>query len=318
MVSINKDILKKPDFFVVGAAKSGTTSLYYYLKQHPDIYLPPVKEPVFFASDIVEYAHKCKTHIRTFNQRKYFNKKYLSEKHIIYIKKYEYYKKLYQNVDQKFVAGDMSALYLFSKVAAENIKRFNPNAKIIILIRNPVDRAFSQFLMRLRDGEIKEKDFLKEVIIDFKKDDENCKAFYIEQGFYFNQIKRYLDIFGDKNVKIFLFEELITTPKKVLSEIFYFLSISNFLVDYSKIMNKSYIPRFSSFNKILKNFKKKIQTFMTIKTPPQLKNIYYKIFMEKNRPIISYYERKYLLDFFKNDIKKTANLIKKDLSHWLL
>ena len=310
--------MKKPDFFVVGAAKSGTTSMYHYLKQHPDIFLPPVKEPVYFASDIVEHAHRCRSYVRNFNQEKYFSNKEFPDRHIIFIKKFEYYKKLYEQAEPEKVAGDMSALYLFSKVAAENIKNFNADAKIIILLRNPVDRAFSQYMMRIRDGKIMDRNFLKEVISDFEKREEDCKEYYIEQGLYSEQIERYLNFFGEERVRIFLFEDFISNTKKVLSEIFAFLEVPDFPVDFSRVMNKSDLPKFPVLNSFLKGIKRRFNNFFPDKTPHFLKKIYDNFFMGKEKPKLSFEDRKYLLDYFREDIKKTEKLIGRDLSNWLL
>ncbi len=308
----------KPNFFVVGAAKSGTTSLYFYLKQHPDIFLPPVKEPVFFAIDIVEWAYKCRKHIAKFNQERYFSQKKLSYKHILFIKEFDYYKRLYLNTPPGKIAGDMCTFNLFSKIAAKKIKEFNPEAKIIIILRNPVERAYSHFLMMLRDGKTKGRNFLQEVIDDFEKDDKKCKEFYIEQGFYFSQVKRYIDVFGKERVKIFLFEDFTKNTEEVLKTVFDFLELPFFEVDLSVVFNKSSMPKFPALNAVVKSVKRNISFLSNLETPVFIKRFYNSFFMERSRESVSLEERKVLLRIFRKDIIKTAKLIKRDLSRWLM
>ena len=310
--------MRKPDFFVVGAAKSGTTSLYYYLSQNPEIYLPPIKEPVYFAKDLVEKYYRCGKEVEVFNPKVYFSKKPYPSRHIVYFKDFKYYSMLFEDIDEsKKAVGEMSAVYLASKVSAKNIFDFNPDAKIIVILRNPVERAFSQFLMRLRDGKISETNFLTEVLRDYNMSENECKVEYIERGLYFPQLKRFFDLFPKENIKIILFEDFISDTKNVLKDLFLFLNVSPISVNTDEVKNKGKLPKFPLFNRRLKSFRRKMFFLFPDKMPGWVVSLYDFLFMNSKKPVLSKSEREKLLEFFKEDIEKTQKLINRDLSDWL-
>src|SRR5215469_13417957 len=120
-----------PSFFIVGAANSGTTSLYGYLKQHPDVFMPALKEPHYFAQ--VTPSHKQR-HLRTI------------------IRNQAAYLRLFHRADGCKAIGEASPSYLWDANAPYRIARAIPDAKIIILLRDPVERAYSHYLMDVREG----------------------------------------------------------------------------------------------------------------------------------------------------------------------
>ena len=307
---------KIPNFFVVGAPKSGTTSLYFYLKQHKDIYLSPIKEPVFFARDIVDNVLKCKKDVMPFNPQKYFSHKKLPERHIAFIKEEKHYLELFREIKNEKVAGECCTFNLFSKVAAFKIRKFNPEAKIIAILRNPVDRTFSHYQMKLLEGTTKEKDFLKEVLGDFKSKSE-CKTFYIEQGMYYEQLKRYYDSFPKSNIKVFIFEEFINNIDLFLSELFDFLGVANVVVRTHDVYNKSATPKFVKLNYALKKFRRKTAFLFPDKMPDFLKKIYDYLMLSNKKQKLDIKTRARLYEFFKEDILKTQQLTGKDLSLWM-
>jgi len=161
---------KLPNFFIVGAAKAGTTSLYNYLKQHPDIYMSPIKEPNYFAKDIdINLFRKDYKKTALIDTQKYFSKPKLEELHLAFITELEDYIKLFQKVSNEKVIGETSVSYLYSKVAAKEIKKLVPDAKIVIILRDPIERAYSHYLMNLKEGLITERNFIKEILVDYNK-----------------------------------------------------------------------------------------------------------------------------------------------------
>ena len=127
-----------PNFLVIGAAKAGTTSVYEYLKQHPQIWMSPLKETNFFALEG-----------ETLNFRGPGDQDYINR---FSITKIEDYLNLFQGVSNQVAIGEVSPLYLYSLKAPERIRHYTPDTKIIIILRNPVDRAYSSFLHLIRDG----------------------------------------------------------------------------------------------------------------------------------------------------------------------
>jgi len=179
---------KWPNFFIVGAAKAGTTSLYEYLKDIPGIYMSPVKEPNYFSVNILDDNHELKP-----------------------IRKKEQYLMLFNN-DAK-ILGEASAYYLSDPEAPKLIHKVSPNAKILISLRDPVEREFSHFLMEKERYAKTEKTFRE--IIQIELNYKNSKKNYaLKHGLYSENVKRYLEIFGTCQVKIIIFEEWIKNPKK--------------------------------------------------------------------------------------------------------
>ena len=179
-----------PTFIVVGANKGGTTSIYHYLKQHILVYLAPVKEPHFFSKDIDVNLFK-----REFAQNKlqdidkYVNGEMKEEFHAAFIRDVEQYKKLFSKVQDQKAVGELSTSYLFSEVAAKEIKALIPDCKIIICLRNPFERAYSHYRMNLWTGNSNEFDFYKALVEDYDHKPKvwGIAPLYTEIGLYYQQ-----------------------------------------------------------------------------------------------------------------------------------
>ena len=153
-----------PNFFIIGAAKSGTTSLYHYLKQHPQIYMSPVKEPRFFAFhgetlEIDRYDQLSRADLRLI----------LADS----ITKPSDYLALFNGVKDEKAIGEASPLYLQIPQVAARIHQFIPHAKLLAVLRNPIDRTYSQFLMHSRNGLAPSKDFLQTIALENLQDASN-------------------------------------------------------------------------------------------------------------------------------------------------
>lgn len=202
-----------PNFFVVGAAKSGTTSIYRYLRQHPDVYMPTVKELHWFSR--LEP-----------NPRQGFRP----------ITSEEEYLSLFEGWRGEKAIGEASPSYLWDPKAPERIQRSVPSAKILILLREPVDRAFSHYLADVRYG-IQRKPFYEALRKDYAgptKGWGKCHL-YVELGLYCRQVSRYLERFGEGKVLVLFFEEVfadLDSTKRTLERVLDFIG-----VDPSEVRN---------------------------------------------------------------------------------
>ena len=153
--------MAKANFFLVGAAKSGTTSVYDFLNRHPEVYMSPVKEPNYFSSDI-KIDEFSETYRKTtfLDTEFYFSNEELPPLQLTFVREEKQYERLFEKVETEKVIGECSTSYLFSAKAAEEIHAYNPNAKIVMLLRNPIKRAYSHYIMALKYG-FTHKDFLK-------------------------------------------------------------------------------------------------------------------------------------------------------------
>lgn len=311
--------MKLPNFFIVGSAKSGTTSIYNYLKQHPDIFMSPIKETHHFSTDIdsskfrPDYAANLNINIDS-----WLNGDQKKEIFHAFVKDWDKYLKLFKNSENQKAIGEVTNSYLYSKEAAKNIRIKFPEGKIIMILRNPVERAFSHFLMDLKSG-LETGSFLEAFKKDMAKSNKGwgISNVYYEIGMYYEQVKRYLTVFPQEQIKIILYDDYRNDAIKTLKEICNFLNIdSNFEFEFSKEHNKAMIPKSGAValmmrQKGLKAFAKKI-------FPKSWKNIISKIFFtNKNLPKLSVDDRKYLIELYKEDIQKLSQLINRDLTSWV-
>jgi hypothetical protein len=197
-----------PNFFIVGAPRAGTTSLFAYLRKVRGVYMPSIKEPLYFAS-------------KSFPDRLFGIK-------VNVVRDKNEYLKLYENVKDEIAIGDTSASYLWNNETPRLIHDAIPKARIIIMLRDPVERAFSHYLMHLRDGSETKLSFYDALIDDYdneKRKGASLSHLYIGYGLYSEQVKRYIEIFGKEQVKILIFEEFVRNTKDTVCDILQFLGI---------------------------------------------------------------------------------------------
>ena len=315
----NNQSLVKPDFFIVGAAKAGTTSLYHYLASHPDVYMSPVKEPHFFATDIVmeNLGEKVKRDLKQQDTEKFISDGMQGTLHRAYIRDRELYQKLFANAQAAKITGEASPSYLYSATAATAIFAYNPAAKIIIILRNPAERAYSHYLMDRRIG------FTNDGFATaLNKDGQSpyktwgASSNYIELGMYYEQVKRYFEIFPKNQIFVLLQEDLKKDPLVMMKALFRFLVISEqHLPNFSKKHNEAVVPRYPFVSRILES---KIYSWIgaSMKNNPmkqQIKKIFFKEpdYEMKDNEVI----RKLKL-LYQHDIEKLSVLLNRDLSLW--
>jgi hypothetical protein len=309
---------KKPNFFVVGAAKSGTTSLYSYLDQHPDIYLSPIKEPNFFSTDIdpKRFSNSYKRN-NELDYKSYFLKKPLQQLRLSFVRDERYYTQLFEEANGQKAIGECSTSYLFSKEAAANIYNFNSNSKILIIIRHPVERAISHYLMALRSG-YTDLSFRQALEKDMNEKNRGwgISNVFVETGMYSDQIYRYYKVFPESQVKILLFDNFKNNLKGTLNEVFAFLDLDPLSVYETSIPNPAFTPKYVKLHKffIHSGMKKLSQRFLTENGKQQLKKIF---FQKGSGSKINQEDKAFLLSIYKPDIEATSQITGIDLSSWL-
>ncbi len=291
-----------PNFLIIGAPRSGTTTLYESLKQHPQIFLSPVKEPMFFLLD-GEPAHfpgpKNPQGVRGINQ----------------------YQSLFQGAKTEKAIGEASPCYLFSSKATLGIKQHIPDARFIVILRNPVDRAYSHFLFHRMEGTEPLEDF--EAAMDAEDERLRMGWFifwcYRGMGYYGRQIERYFSHFSRGQFRFFLLEDLAGRPKEVLKEIFQFLEVDDGIrVQLPLRYNPAGVPK----NRWLHDFMVRPNAVKNLLKPILSTKVQFMLlthFMGRNlaRPPLEQDVRKRILALYREDILKTQDLIQRDLADWL-
>jgi len=276
-----------PNLFIVGASKSATSTLYVYLSKVPGICMSTIKEPNYFSVKI--YPGDEVQVIRD-------KKQYLS---------------LFNIGNDDKIIGEASPEYLADSEAPNLIHKVSPNAKIIIILRDPVERAYSYYFMFVRHGRIKNS-FHDEVQLALKNKKKGIKSNFglLESGLYSEGVKRYLDTFGSKQVKILIFDEFIKNQKESLEEVLAFLGL-NYLFDDFKVdqYNKFGIVRFPLAQKILRN--RKLKYMLEKVLPKTVRKVGRdKILLkQQTKPKMNEKDRKSLVNFYKEDVEKLQNIL---------
>jgi len=299
--------IKLPTFIIAGAAKSGTTSLSRYLGEHPQIYLPEPELNYFaFAEKTPDYTVV----------------------HSKLLDSFEKYQSFYRFPLGKIpkITGEKSVSYLYHpwvKHVIHNIKNLHPgseNLKIIIILRHPVDRMYSQYLFNTRNNE--ELPFEVALKAWENREAQNwVPAYdYIGASYYADAVEAYINHF--RQVKVFLFEDLKLRPKELLEEIYQFLEVDPDFVpetigeafNFSGLPNNSILGRIYSqdwLRKLIGPLKNSLPHKTIEKIALSFKS------KAVDKPKLNNELRKELTKHFKDDIKKLEKTIKRDLSHWL-
>lgn len=295
-----------PNFLLIGAQKAGTTALSYYLSQHPQVYMSPVKEPGFFAFEEQSPNFSGPNDYQSFR----FVTTDLNE-----------YQQLFAAVGSEKAIGEASTWYLYHPDAPNRIRHYIPDVKLIAVLRNPVDRAFSSYMHLVKQGREPLASFKDALAQEEKRINAGWEYLwhYKQMGLYANQIKRYQKRFKYSQLKIFLYEDLDIYPEKVLREIFSFLEIENeFVPPVLSRHNISGIKKSKFVDNLLRNdnpLKSALKPLLPIKFRQELADFvrvrnYKRYTCPKD-------VRAQLIKEFRNDIIELQDLIQQDLTGWL-
>ena len=282
------------DFFIVGAPKAGTTSLFYYLNKNRGICMSNIKEPNFFSSQDLKI------------QKIYYDSLILDN-----LKEYE---RIFTPKNKQQIIGEASVSYLFYPNVANRIFDYNPRSKIIIILRDPVERAFSHYSMDLRLGHVKQS---LDELFDLGLNNKDNLFFqqYILLGQYYEQVNRYIEVFGRENICVKFYDELKLDASSFYSDILKFLHQENdHNIDFNQPFNKSKLPS-NKFIKWLYSWPiiRKISLIFLPLSVIEFININ---FFKENNNIITNDLKSKLHSFFLEDIEKLEKLLSKDLKSW--
>lgn len=299
---------KRPNFFIVGAAKCGTTSLYYHLMKHPEVFFCEViKEPYYFSTKYAQIPHHGK-------------EDEINDKKRTRLKTFDHYLELFKNATDEKIIGEASTDYLYFYQVADDIKAMNPDAKIVISLRNPIDRAFSAYYHQVsKDRETLSFENALKAEEGRIKDNYSFIWRYKDVGLYSKRVKHFLDVFGPENVKIILFDDIKNDITAVVHDILEFLKLdTNLKVNASEKHRATGVYRFKKFNDLMFKqslVRKILQKLLSQKARNRL--LLKLTNMNLKKPQMKDETRKYLIDYFKADILETEKIIGRDLKHWL-
>ena len=311
---------RTPNFFIVGAPKAGTTSLYHYLDQHPDIYMSPLKEPSHFSLEVrpenFEPALQPQARREEEAVRQYLAGPLDQKRFSGIVRNYDDYLRLFAGAREQTAIGEASVCYLRSQTAPKAIASRLPHARIIIVLRDPADRAFSQYLHNVSDGVVSST-FRDHIDASLHRTGNAFGVLHpmLEFGLYADQVQRYLDAFPRERVGIWLYED--TKRPSFLSEVLQFLQVDpTFTLDTSTRHLQPQLPRMTGFSQTLRRngIWDKIKNLTPAPIKPFVRNLAYR---KAGSVKMSAHERAFLIYYYEEDIIKLAKILKRDLSAWL-
>lgn len=290
-----------PNFLIIGAGKAGTTALHQYLGEHPEIFMTKPKEPRFFL--VWENLERMRLH--EVENRLVYNRYDTIEK----------YSELFIEGKNYAARGESSPQYLANPYCAAKIKKLIPDVKIIAILRNPVDRAFSHYLT-YKNWRTEKKTFEEAVNEELKNGRINFvqEMRYLSYGKYAGQIKPYLNLFSPEQIRIYLYDDLKKDSAGILKDIFHFLGVNeDFVPNLQNKHNVSLIRRYSSnskMDKLLVYAQKGFIKFKISFLERAVRN--YRFYKPEFKPET----REKLISFYKDEISALEKILNKDLSHW--
>ncbi|MES9830707.1 MAG: sulfotransferase domain-containing protein [Candidatus Thiodiazotropha sp. DIVDIV] len=287
---ITNDIL--PKFMCVGTQKAGTTTLHSYLLQHPKICLPSIKETDFFQDD-----------------EKYFQG-------------LDFYKKYYPDCSSNALYGEVEPEYMyFENVPNRLLKDLGQHLKIIFILRDPVNRSYSHYMMNRNNGFENEKfdtAIAKEEERINRDEDSKKKYSYISRSLYVHQINRYLSLFKKENILFLLFEDdLVKDPKSTMERVFSFLDIDSLDITIESVKNKTrpFISKHIGHMVYRDSYAKEL--FKKILPSSKYREALKNIFRENSYEKLKSEDRKKLINnYFYDDICEIERIINRNLDSW--
>lgn len=298
-----------PNTFIIGAAKSGTTSLYDYLRQHPDVFMSPVKEPRFFA-----YAENPPDMAGPGDVA--------SNREAGAVYTLEAYRELFTEATDEEIVGEASPVYLYDEEAPRLLHDHCPDATLVVVLRNPIDRAYSHYLHLLQSGREPLRDF--EAALD--AEDERVDAgwewswHYRRMGFYGEQLTRYLEYFDREQFCIYPFENLKADPVSFAQTVYGDLGIEASVVPDTGIRRRATgVPKLEWLHRFIGNPDHFLRRWSRLVLPEAVRDRILTSVKNANldKPPMPEAARARLADVYRDDVRRLEALLDRSFSDWL-
>ena len=303
-----------PTFFIFGATKSGTSSLYFYLKQHPDVFMSSVKEPHFYGFEPGSSVREVRNGA-------------LRENSYVITDEAEY-RRLFRDAKNERALGEASVMYLYLDGAAERLRAEVPDARLVAVLRNPVERAYSAYLHLIREEDEPCPSFIAALDAEPARIKAGWAPLYHYQnmGFYARQLRRFYAQFPAEQFKIFLYEDLEREPERVIREIYSFIGVDpGFRPDVSVRHNISGVPQNPLAHEAYRFLKRSGPMKDVVKRflPEPLRSRTKRRLLARleannlRKPPLSAEARARLIAAYREDVGELQKLLGRDLSSWL-
>jgi len=292
-----------PNFLILGAQKTGTTALYYALSKHPQVFTSAVKEPRYFADEAKALADAAGP----------------GDGETRMTASLEEYEALFDGAGSAIVRGEASPAYLYDPEAPAKIEQLIPEAKLIAILRNPVERAYSNFLYLVREGREPLHDFGAALAEEEKRRAGGWSTAwcYKDKGFYGAQLERYLQHFDRSQIHCILYEDYNSDPETTVRDVYRFLGVDDsFTQDLSVRLNVSGLPKSKGLQAVSRR-SRRLKWLIDPLIPDRVRRGLLNA-QNKNlsRPPLPPQVRAELIEEYRPDIERVAELTGLDVSGW--
>lgn len=289
-----------PTFIIIGAAKAGTTALYWYFAEHPDVFMSPVKETFFFAYGLdaaggLQYGDP--------------------DVHRFPVKTRAEYEALFAGAGTAKAVGEASPIYLESPLAAVGIRDTIPRARLICILRHPVERAYSDYLMYLRR---RGRPFDASVELRPTAAWAHPDSRWMAVSRYYDQLARYYALFPREQLHVVLFGDLKAHPVDAVQDMYRFVGVdSSFVPDFDTPHNVGGTPASPLLEKMFTSqaIRSALEPWVPRRAANWLRRVRGRTMRQAPRLPVDL--KKELTGHFRDDITKTSDLIGRSLEHWL-
>ncbi|MEM8612252.1 MAG: sulfotransferase [Cyanobacteria bacterium P01_H01_bin.105] len=294
---------RTPTFVIIGVQKAGTTSIYNYLNQHPQVYMSPVKETDFFNKDWenlpADVQSRKKNGIVTWDR----------------------YTQLFARATDEHIAlGEVSPNYMLNYLtSAKQIQQRLPNAKLIAVLRDPVERACSNYLMNMRDATGKQTSLAEQVR------SRGSSSYVLLKGKYYESLKYFFEVCGRHRVDVFFYDDLRQNSQRFMQSLYQSIGVNpDFDVNTSKKAQTAKVPKNQALNRLLKtqNPVRSVATGIMQIVPKELRHQLRERLITLNsqdKQKAKFTEEDIILlrQYYREDILQLQDLLQHDLSAWL-
>lgn len=294
-----------PNFLVIGAGRSGTTSLHHYLSQHPDVFLTAEKSPNFFVSQDALPPWEGPA-------------QQVMARH--WVRTLDDYQALFAGAGARAAVGEASPTYLQSRRAPARIAAACPGVRLVAILREPVGRAYAHFMGRRRDGLDRRTDFSKVVEAELSQPlpEEVAFGHYLGCGRYHHFLQGYFDRFPADRIRIYLYDDLLADPSALVADLFAFLEVDpRFSPDMSRRYGQTGVP-VNPVARFLWTRSVTARTYVRPWLPKRVRDLAAPVFLGAlSRPPLDPSLHARVIDVFRDDIARLEGLLRRDLSRWL-
>jgi len=317
--------VRLPNFFLAGVAKAGTTALHAYLQQHPQVFMSPIKEPWFFGiADLLAPPFGADVRIALEQDRAWLQQYLAGPRRAEtwrYVMEWDDYTRLFRDVRDETVIGEASTGYFWLPSAAAAIRAKVPDARVAFMLRDPAERLFTLYLLTLwREPGITFRGWFEATLAT-----RHLWPSIVGAGRYATHLQRFFNTFPREHLRVHLYDDYRADPRAMLRDLFAFLGVdADYPIDFSRRHNETMVPRFPRLHALQRRLFGRAVPARWGLTPPRrwlpqaARRAIGRLYLGRGTSrTMDPADRRMAIDYYRDEILRTADLLGRNLSAWL-